>query len=262
MKSATLPDGWYFRCNDKDEIQCFCVTRQSVDAAPMVISRILIITRNLSWLVYVDNHLLAPSNDVLSAFPPTLNTNVLLSLINCLHTSNVCSGNHDDPFITLARQKKGTFLSVDGKIVAVLQESFCFVVNGEMKSSTIRHINCDILLAKEKVICPSCTTYRNTLRALVSKSIKSPSSPLSSYVNLRFLRTPQRKAHLTILQKAIRNKNRQLKRLRVRLKTLLENKASICVDKELCSDIQRVIENHRVIEKDEFKRIFWEQQVF
>ena len=86
----------------------------------MVISRILIIKRDLSWLVYVENHLIAPSNDVLSDFPSTLNTDVLLSLINCLDTSNVCLGNHDDPFITLARQKKGTFLSVDDQIVAVL----------------------------------------------------------------------------------------------------------------------------------------------
>ena len=229
----------------------------------MVISRILIIKRDLSWLVYVENHLVAPSNDVLSDFPSTLYTDVLLSLINCLHTSNVCLGNHDDPFITLARQKKGTFLSVDGRIVAVLQESFCFVVNGEMKSTTIRHINCDILLTNKEVTCPSCTSYRNTLRALVSKSIKPPGSPrLSTHANLRFLRTPQRRAHLAILQKAIRNKNCQLKRLRVRLNTLLGNKASLGVDEELTSDIKRVIDNHRVVEKDEFKRIFWEQQVY
>ena len=46
LKSATLPDGWYFRCTDKDEIHCFYVTRQSSDAAPMVMSRILIINKN------------------------------------------------------------------------------------------------------------------------------------------------------------------------------------------------------------------------
>ena len=38
-----------------------------------------------------------------------------------------------------------------------------------------------------------------------------------------------------------------IKRLRIRLKVLLENNASICVDKDLSSD--------------EFKKIFWEQQV-
>ena len=50
------------------------------------------------------------------------------------------------------------------------------MVNGELKSATIRHVNCDILLAEEKITCPSCTSYRNTLRALVSKSIKPPIS--------------------------------------------------------------------------------------
>ena len=262
LESATLPDGWYFRCTDKDEIQCFHVIRQSIDAAPMFMSRILIIKRNLSWVVYVNNHQISPNNDVLSPFPSMMSSNVLLSLVNSLHVSNVCSGNHDDSFISLARQKKGTFISVDGQVVAVLHELFSFMVNGELKSATIWHINCDMLLAKEKVTCPSCTSYRNTLRALVSKSTKSPSFPkLSSHANLRFLRTPQRRAHLAILQKAIRNKTCQLKRLRIRLKGLLENKASICVDEELSSDIKRVIENHRVMEEDKFKRIFWEQQV-
>ena len=228
----------------------------------MVISRILIIKRNLSWVVYVDNHLISPNNDALNAFPSVISTNILLSLINSLHTSNVCSGNHDDSFISLARQKKGIFLSVDGQVVAVLHEMFGFMVNGELNSATIRHINCDILLTKEKVTCPSCTSYRNTLRALVPKSINSPiSSKLSSHANLRFLRTPQKRAHLVILQKAIRNKTRQLKRLTNRLKVLLENKASVSVDDELSCDIKRVIENHSVMEEDEFKRIFWEQQV-
>ena len=223
----------------------------------MVISRILIIKRNLSWVVYVDNHLISPNNDVLSAFPSVMSANILLSLINSLHTSNVCSGNHDDSFISLAKQKKGTFFSVDGQVVAVLHEMFSFMVNGELKSATIRHITCDILLTKEKVTYSSCTSYRNTLRALVSKSINSPiSSKLSFHTSLRFLRTPQRRAHLAILQKAIRNKTRQLKRLTNRLKALLENKASISVDDELSSDIKRVIENHSVTEEDEFKRIF------
>ena len=257
-----LPDGWYFKCTDEEEIQCFHVARQFNDAAPMIISRILIIKRNLSWLVYVYNHMIPPSNDVLSAFPPALNTSVFLSLVETLHTSNICLGNHDDKFITIARQKKGKFLSTDGQIIAELENLYCFVANGEMKCSTIRHINCHVLLDKKKVTCPPCTNYRNTLRALVSKSIKVHSSPSpSSYTNTRFLRTPQRRMHLAILRKAIRNKNRQLKRLRIRINALLKSKDSVCVDEDLSSDIATVIRNHTVLEKDDFKRMFWEQQV-
>ena len=77
------------------------------------------------------------------------------------------------------------FLSVNGQVVGVLHELFCFMVNGESKSATIQHVNCDILLAEEKITCPSCTSYCNTLHVLVSKSIKPPISPrLSSHANL------------------------------------------------------------------------------
>ena len=91
----------------------------------MVISRILIIKRNLNWLVYVDNHMIPPNNDVSRTFPPALNTSVLLSLINTLHTSNICLGNYDNTFITLARQKKGKFLSTDEQIVVRRLVLFC-----------------------------------------------------------------------------------------------------------------------------------------
>ena len=126
--------------------------------------------------MYVNNHQISPNDDVLSLFPSMMSSNVLLSLVNSLHISNVCSGNHDDSFISLARQKKGTFL---GQVVAVLRELFSFMVNGELKSATIQHINCDMLLAKEKVTCPSCTSYHNTLHALVSKLTKSPKAIIS-----------------------------------------------------------------------------------
>ena len=62
--------------------------------------------------MYVDNHQISPKNN------------------NAL-------------FIVLARQKKGTFLSVDGQIVAILHELFSFMVNGGLKSATIQHINRD-----------------------------------------------------------------------------------------------------------------------
>lgn len=77
------------------------------------------------------------------------------------------------------------------------------------------------------------------------------------------MRTPQRRAHLAILRKAIQNKNRQLKRLRAKVASLLErnSESTISLDEKLSKDIQMVIDNHKEIEKDDFKRIFWEQQV-
>ena len=87
------------------------VTQHFNDVVPMVTSRILII-KKFSWLVYVDNPMIPPSNDVLSAFQSALNTSVfLISLIETLHTSsNICLGNHDDMFTTIAIQKNSFLL--------------------------------------------------------------------------------------------------------------------------------------------------------
>ena len=86
--------------------------------------------------MYVENHRIS----CCKSFSINMSTNVLLGLINSLHVSNVCSGSHDDSFISL---EKETFLSVDGQVVAVLHQLFSFMVNGELKSATIQHINCD-----------------------------------------------------------------------------------------------------------------------
>ena len=81
----------------------------------------------------------------------------------------------------------------------------------------------------------------------MSQSIKSPSSPkLSSHAKIF-----EEYSKKNISCNAIRNITRQLKRFRIRLKALLENKASIYVDEELSSDIKRVIENHRLMEEDD-----------
>ena len=64
------------------------------------------------------------------------------------------------------------------------------------------------------------------------------------------------------LRKAIRNKNRQLKRLKLRLEKIVEND-SVEVDEELSQDLQMIVEDpsNAASVKDEFKRIFWDQQV-
>lgn len=222
----------------------------------MIVSKLLIIYRDRSWKIYVASHVITPNNTVLNSFPSALTTDALMNLIDVLHNANVCVGNYDSQFIELAKKKKGTFLSIDGSIVAALEE--CHYVED---CFTIRHVQCNVLLSKDEAVCPSCINYRNTLRALISQSLRSP--VLNPHINQRFMRTPQRRAHLAILRKAIQNKNRQLKRLRAKVASLLErnSESTISLDEKLSKDIQMVIDNHKEIEKDDFKRIFWEQQV-
>ena len=55
-------------------------------------------------------------------------------------------------------------------------------------------------------------------------------------------------------------KNRQLKQLRSKLSTIVKTDG-ISVDAQLQRDLEKVADIYSVVEEDEFKRIFWEQQV-
>ena len=60
------------------------------------------------------------------------------------------------------------------------------------------------------------------------------------------------------------NKNRQLQRLRLKLSSAVETDG-ILVDDELANDLHEVVNNKSdhelVVKDDEFRRIFWDQQV-
>jgi len=63
------------------------------------------------------------------------------------------------------------------------------------------------------------------------------------------------------LQKAIRNKICQIQKLKTKTNKLIAANSCIKVDDSLNADISNVIDKYEEIEKDNFKRIFWEQQV-
>ena len=95
---------------------------------------------------------------------------------------------------------------------------------------------------------------------MVSRHKNATSSNIHG--NVRYLRTPQRAAYIKSLQRAIRTKNRQLIRLKSKLKDLMSSNSCLELDDNLNADILKVVEDHKSIsEKDDFKRIFWEQQV-
>lgn len=171
-------------------------------------------------------------------------------------------GNFDDRFIDLARIRKGKFFSCNRQVIAYLDESFCVEVNGTTYGSTIRHASCEMLLA-DKDVCVHCAKFRNTLRALTWKH-NSVSGVLSLHTNIRFLRTPQRTARFVAVRKAIMNKNKQLQRLRRKLSCAVETNG-VLVDDELANDLHQVVNNksdhESVFNDDEFKKIFWDQQV-
>ena len=224
---------------------------------PLIILRLLLIKEDLTWEVHVADHAVPYQCAILDQFPSSMNNESLLSLIGAVSSASVCQGNFDVRYIAMARIRKGIFTSQGGEVVAYLDQSFCITVNGEQHSTTVRHAKCELLIAGD--LCAPCYGFCNTLRALFSK-LRNRSVVPSVYTNTRFLRTPQKSARIKSLQKALHIKTRQLKQLRMRLDSILESNGVVVADDLRC-DLEKVVDSHQVLEEDEFKRVFWEQQV-
>ena len=109
-----------------------------------------------------------------------------------------------------------------------------------------------------------CQAYRARLRAMYSSSCKS--NLAASKTNLRFLQTPQHKSCIVSLRKKIKNimaKNRRLNRLL----NDITSTSGITTDSLLEQDLASIIlcankDQMDQLPQDDFRRIFWEQQVY
>ena len=224
----------------------------------MVVLRLLLIHKDLTWQVYIADNPVPSQCQILKDFPPRVSSEFVSNLIDTILGSNICSGNYEERFIALASARKGKFLSVSGDIVALLDESFCVQLNGIQYSSTIRHRDCHLLV--NGLICTPCNKFRDTLRSLSSRSNQLVLRTPSLYTNIRWLKTPQKTARLMSLRKAIKTKNRQLKQLRMKLSAIVQEDG-VQVDEQLQRDLEKIADVDSLVEGDDFKRIFWEQQV-
>ena len=259
LSFSCLPDGWYYSPVTNNEIQCFQITRQLANLPPVIISRLILIQRDMKWKVYVFDHLVSMENDILAQYNSTMTSDIILPLIYTLNNAFLCPGNVNSHIIQLAHDRKGSFRSQQGQMIAVLEENVILNVDNEQYFATVRHVQCEIVTST-LTICSVCQSYRNALRALASRA-KRLSLQVGLHTNVRYLRTPQRSAYIKSLQTAIRTKQRHLQRIKVKLNHLMASNSCIRVDNDLTSDISKVIENTEVLLDDKFKRIFWEQQV-
>ena len=154
------------------------------------------------------------------------------------------------------------FLTLGGKVIANLKKAFAFMPQEKNTVPQSGTQNAKYYSQHLAVVCPVCANYRSTLRALLCRQQKSQSLCPHPNMNTRFFTTPQRRAHLQALRKAICNKNRQLKQLKLKLEKIVENDSDE-VDEELSEDLQMIVEDpsKAASVKDEFKCIFWDQQV-
>ena len=170
----------------------------------MVISRLVLIQRDMKWKVYVSDHLVSTENEILAQSDSIMTSEIILPLIYALNDAFLCPGNVDSQIIQLAHDRKGSFLS-QGQLIAILEENVLLNVDNEQYFATVRHIQCKILISS-LAACSVCQSYCNTLRAMASRA-KRLSQQIGLHANVRYLRTPQRSAYIKSLQTALRTKH-------------------------------------------------------
>ena len=155
-----------------------CQPSSSSSLQPMFVSHSLTIASDLTWKAYVSGHEVASkivAQSPLSGIPRQLDTQSFSALLLLLDTVRVCPGHPEIKFQQMCTETKGKFSSADGRVVAYEDTEFALSLNGEVFDRTIRTTDCDIIVQEEK--CPSCRSFRPTLRAMHSRWSKKPQSP-------------------------------------------------------------------------------------
>lgn len=180
-----------------------CQPSSSSSLQPMFVSHSLTITSDLTWKAYVSGHDVTSKIIVqspLSAISRQLNSQSFSVLLQLLDTIRVCPGHPEIKFQQMSMERKGKFLSTDGRVVAYEDAGFAVSLNGEVFDRTIRTTDCDVIFHEGK--CLSCQSFRPTLRAMHSRWLKRPRSPKTPQksTNHCFLNTPEKLKRIEKLQ--------------------------------------------------------------
>ena len=256
ISSFEFSQGWHDNTPDDCSEICLCKLVPAVGLSSRTcVSKCLLVTADFSWSMHV--HGLSVDLQqctALKTVPKQLNVHWFKMLVAQLDAMSVCSGNSDTKFTDMLESKNGKIVSCTGATTAYL-DTIC--------QKTVRCHNCT-LLVEGTDRCSGCSKYRDNLRAIHSNYVKSQQRGLSQKCNLRYMNSSQKKRHLKLVQQALANKQRQLKRLKKRMDTLTE-KYGIVADDCMQSDILNVLSKHNdeisKLPAHDFKRVFWEQQV-
>ena len=72
LADRDLPDTWFTSYIQNNEFRLFEVVRQSSSCKPMVIVRMLLIQNDLTWQVYVADHLVPTQSLIIKDIPPEI----------------------------------------------------------------------------------------------------------------------------------------------------------------------------------------------
>lgn len=185
-------------------------------------------------------------------------------LVIKLDSLNICPGNPDDEYVKLIEERKGSIKS--GQEVSSFLDTYATVLyKHKSYDSTVRSSTCHLVTDDNQ--CPACSRYRATLRGLLSRWKKSKlASPkrrtsLSSQVNFRYLKTPEKMLKLRSIRMLANLTKRKLLQLKLQIKKANE-KSLVAVDKELGEDLSRMFDAlpKCSASEDSFEHLFWEEQ--
>ena len=153
-----------------------------------------------------------------------------------------------------------------GNEVAYLHEGYPIInKNFDVVTVTVRHTSCELLVTDDNLSCKVCLKYSNVLRPIYHNYMKKSAEYSNPKTNLRYITTPHHTKRIQSLRSMIHSARKRIKRLNKKLDQLTLKDGVECDDELLNSDMSAVMDKHRseieALDRNDFKRIFWEQQV-
>ena len=123
FSEIALPSSaWSLQSSSHNRLIIIKVKEQSTSTQTLVISHSIVLQSDLSWQLNVNGHEIEAAKFAsLSRFPARMSTPSTLSqLLSRLDRLTVCSGHPDAHFVSMAKAKKGKFVSSHGELTAFL----------------------------------------------------------------------------------------------------------------------------------------------
>ena len=123
FSEIALPSSaWSLQCSSHNRLIIIKVKEQSTSTQLLVISHSIVLQSDLSWQLNVNGHEIEAAKFAsLSRFPARMSTPSTLSqLLSGLDRLTVCSEHPDVHFVSMAKAKKGKFVSSHGELTAFL----------------------------------------------------------------------------------------------------------------------------------------------
>ena len=261
-KGVVVSSAWiYHAASPLDRIQFLMIEE-------VAITHSVSIYPDFSWSVHIHGHQIDPQA-CLPGIPARLELHTLQLLLSTIDNLHVCAGHPDAHFLEMAEAIKGTLKSINCSVAAYVDNNAPVEVDGKNYIKTLRSSGCHLLCTTSK--CSVCVSYRDNIRAMYHKWIKSSknmpstSASASSHVNDRWMRTPERREKAASLKRRMRSAESTVKYMKKKIASSTD-KNGVSVDDSLHDGLRGMMSEFSVgveekFAENSFHRLFWDQQM-